>query len=222
MLKRDLETLRTSELFEGAPQEAIDRWLTDEGCRMVGAGSGETILGCAEFCRCLGVLLRGRATVYKVCPGGRRVILSVLEQGKTFGMSTLFYEADACPTEIAASGACRMVFFSKELVERAFAESPEFARSYVTLLSRKIHFLNRRLATFVEADCRDKLLSYLSGIYTGGESLRLPGSMSELAQTLSVGRASLYRAFDALEEEGILCRDGRNILVRNAERLSIE
>ncbi|HPR40070.1 MAG TPA: Crp/Fnr family transcriptional regulator [Oscillospiraceae bacterium] len=222
MLKRDREILRTSELFVGAPQEAIDRWLDGDGSWTVSASSGETIFGCSEFCRCLGVLLRGRATVYKVCPGGRKVILSVLEQGKTFGMSTLFYEAAACPTEIVASGTCKMIFFSKELVERAFAESPEFARSYVTLLSRKIHFLNRRLATFVEADCRDKLLSYLSGIYTGGESVRLPGSMSELAQTLGVGRASLYRAFDSLEEEDILRRDGRTILVRNAERLSIE
>ncbi len=74
----------------------------------------------------------------------------------------------------------------------------------------------------MEADCRDKLLSYLSGIYAGGERVRLPGSMSELAQTLGVGRASLYRAFDVLEEEDILRRDGRTILVRNAERLSIE
>ena len=46
--------------------------------------------------------------------------------------------------------------------------------------------------------------------------------MSELAQTLGVGRASLYRAFDALEAEEVLRREGRNILVRNAARLSIE
>lgn len=222
MLKHDREILRTSELFEGTPEEALDRWLADEGSWAVGAGSGETILGCSEFCRCLGVLLRGGATVYKVCPGGRKVIISMLEPGKTFGMSTLFYEAAACPTEIVASCACRMVFFSKDLVERAFAESPEFARSYVTLLSRKIHFLNSRLATFIESDCRDKLLSYLSGLYTGEESIRLAGSMSELAQTLGVGRASLYRAFDALEAEEVLRREGRNILVRNAARLSIE
>ncbi len=221
MLKRDRETLGSSELFGEAPREVIDRWLADPGSVTVDAGSGETILGCAGFYRSLGVLLRGRATVYKVCPGGRKVILSTLDPGNTFGMSTLFYEAADCPTEIVASGACKMVFFSKELVERAFAESPEFARSYVTLLSQKIHFLNRRLATFVESDCREKLLSYLSGVYTGGGSVRLPGGMSELAQTLGVGRASLYRAFNALEAEGILSRDGRDIVVRNAERLSI-
>ena len=43
--------------------------------------------------------------------------------------------------------------------------------------------------------------------------------MTDLANTLDVGRASLYRAFDKLESEGLIIKDGKTITVLDKNTL---
>ena len=44
----------------------------------------------------------------------------------------------------------------------------------------------------------------------------IPVSMVELAQSLNIGRSSLYRSLDALEAEGWIRREGRDIHLTGA------
>ena len=43
--------------------------------------------------------------------------------------------------------------------------------------------------------------------------------LNKLSLALNVSRASLYRAFDALEESGAIVKEGRSVCVNDAERL---
>jgi DNA-binding IclR family transcriptional regulator len=43
--------------------------------------------------------------------------------------------------------------------------------------------------------------------------------MTALAHALDIGRASLYRAFDALEKDGAISRDGKSIKILVPELL---
>ena len=45
------------------------------------------------------------------------------------------------------------------------------------------------------------------------------GSLTALAKALDIGRASLYRALDKLENEGTILRDGRRITVLSTDDL---
>ena len=112
-----------------------------------------------------------------------------------------------------------MAIFPKELVEEAFAASPEFAKAYVTLLSQKIHFLNSRIGTFAEGETPERLLRWLATVSGGKTEFCLPCSMSRAAEVIGVGRASLYRAMDALAEEGVLKRNGKSIVILKPERV---
>jgi CRP-like cAMP-binding protein len=126
-------------------------------------------------------------------------------------MATLFYEDEEYPSEITAESAMRIAVLPKELVEDAFEKYPEFAKAYAVLLSQKIHFLNEKLSAFSEGEAHEKLLRWILSIADGRDEFDLPCSVSKLASMVGIGRASVYRAFDQLTEEGKIIREGKKI-----------
>ncbi len=172
-----------------------------------------------KFDRCLVLITKGAASVSKVNLDGRRTVINTLSAGDFFGMATLFYEREEYPSVITAENSCRMIIFPKELVEEIFDSYPKFAKSYVTLLSEKIHFLNRKLELFAEGEAEEKLLRYFSAEAKGEREFELPCSISRLAESLGVGRASVYRAMESLSKKGILEKNGKRIVILKPEKL---
>ena len=69
----------------------------------------------------------------------------------------------------------------------------------------------------IRALAERKLALYLSSL--GGGSVRLPLSICALSELLDIGRASLYRAFDRLEADGYITRQGRTVTVNDPKTL---
>ena len=174
---------------------------------------GETIMAQKKFRRCLVYILKGSASVFKIGLDGRRSVINSFYEGDVFGMATLFYEEAEYPSEITAEKDLRLAVFSKETIEKAFSENPEFAKAYVVLLSEKIHFINKKLAAFLEGEASEKLLRWLINASGGEQEFTLPCSVSKIAEMLGIGRASVYRAFDSLSERGIIIKEGKNITI---------
>lgn len=64
-----------------------------------------------------------------------------------------------------------------------------------------------------------RLASFLLDNLPVGQPAELPMQLNKLSLALNVSRASLYRAFDALEESGAIVKEGRSVCVNDAERL---
>lgn len=218
MTSRDREALFSNPLFAALRQSDCENWIKTGRAKIAAFEKGEAVMTEENFVRCLIVILKGSAAVYKTGGDGRRRAINLLRRGDVFGMATLFYEQDF-PSEIVAEEPCRMAIFPKELVEEAFAASPEFAKAYVTLLSQKIHFLNSRIGTFAEGETTERLLRWLAAVSGGKTEFCLPCSMSRAAEAIGVGRASLYRAMDALGDEGVLTRSGKSIVIHKPQRV---
>lgn len=220
MTEKDREALASSPLFSSLGSGAAESWFREKRAFLLSVKKGGTVMAERSFERCLVLIIRGSAAVSKTGSDGRRTVINLLSAGDVFGMATLFYEREEYPSEITAESPCRMAVFPKELIEEAFASSPEFARAYVTLLSQKIHFLNRKLELFTESETEEKLLRFLAAAAKGRVEFELPCSVSRLAESLGVGRASVYRAFDVLSGDGVLAREGRKIVILKPKRLS--
>ena len=218
MTAKDREILLSNSLFSSLGKEICESWVRGKRALILSAKKGETLMAAESFERSLVLILKGSAKVSKIGADGKRTVINVLSAGDVFGMATLFYES-GYPSEITAESPCRTAVFPKELVEEAFASSPEFAKAYVTLLSQKIHFLNRKLEIFAEGEAEEKLLRFLSAAAKGKTEFELSSSVSRLAESLGVGRASVYRAFDALSEKGVLKKEGKKIVILKPERL---
>lgn len=218
MTSRDREALFSNPLIAALRQSDCENWIKTGRAKIAAFEKGEAVMTEENFVRCLIVILKGSAAVYKTGGDGRCRAINLLRRGDVFGMATLFYEQDF-PSEIVAEEPCRMAIFPKELVEEAFAASPEFAKAYVTLLSQKIHFLNSRIGTFAEGETTERLLRWLAAVSGGKTEFCLPCSMSRAAEAIGVGRASLYRAMDALGDEGVLTRSGKSIVIHKPQRV---
>ena len=95
----------------------------------------------------------------------------------------------------------------QQLVDRLLAEHSQIRENYLRYLTGRIRFLSGRLQTLAQPGAEGKLARYL--LASGGSSC----PATELCQRLGVSRASLYRAFAALEDSGLIRRTGKTITV---------
>lgn len=203
-----IAVIKTNPLFRGFSAEEIAPLFADapEPRRFA---RGEALLGPGSTERVLGFLLEGAAIVTH---GASPVAMSRLSPGACFGMATLFADGAPFPNEIRAETACTALFLPREWAENLLSREARFASNYIALLSERILFLNRRIDTFTADDVSARLRGMLEDFWLRqgkGGAFTLPCSYTQLAALLNVGRASLYRALEQLEREGLFTREGR-------------
>ena len=89
--------------------------------------------------------------------------------------------------------------------------------NYIKFMATKIRFLNEKIMYFTAGSTERRLALYLASF--GKKTIKTTISMTDLANTLDVGRASLYRAFDKLSEDGYIIRSEKIILLLNREEM---
>lgn len=166
----------------------------------------------------LGVLLSG-----KVCVGGRRdrhkLVLNEMYPGVVFGFSSLFEGERHFETDICACRKSEVLWLEEALIEELLGLERRVGRNIIALQAEKIRFLNEKVLSFSSSDNEKKLLLYLEALPASEEGRReVPLGMSALSARLSMGRASLYRAFDRLEEENMIRREGRAVYILSPEK----
>ena len=189
-------------------------------CEVKEYASGEVIQSAATPLDGLAYLHSGTASVLSDA-SDKSVLLRNLTSGEVFGASTLYSEVRGYNTVITADTMCTVVIIPAEQVKRIISANPAVAENYIRFLTERICFLNRKISAFTAGSAEAKLAVYLLGLPQNTDgTVTLRTSMSDLADMLHMGRASLYRAFDALTMNGILSREGKKItlLDRNALR----
>lgn len=200
-------------LFQHAPSEAVELAFSDRRARCRRVKRGEVIYTPEHFERCLGILLEGEIQVSKGA-----LIISVLRPGALFGAAALFNDRPDYATTLTARTACSVLLLPQALVEELMARFPEVGRSYVYYLSGRIRFLNEKIETLSAGSAERRLAQYLLE-RQAGERVEPECSATGLARRLNVSRASLYRAFDALEALHAIRREGRSVQILDQEAL---
>jgi CRP-like cAMP-binding protein len=208
-------------LFRNTKEEIFQRTLEDERCRLIEAKRGDVISDVFDYRNSLGIVLSGRIEVTK--PSSRRYMMSTLSKGSVFGAANLYDEALDCVTVLKAAAGCRMVFFPRALLEALMCEDDMVAKNYIRFLTGRVKFLNDKIQGLVSESAEAALAQYLTAnmAQRGGKTVFRPlGSMSLLAEELNIGRASLYRAFDSLENIGLIRKNGKEIEITDLNGLS--
>ena len=218
--RKQLNQISTTFMFENMDQNSVLAILKDERTVLRRYGRGEKVFDPQQYNRSLAYILKGKATVTMQKDGQSSFPMRQLENGSFFGIAALFNRSEDYVSEITAATELKIVFFQEELVEECIRGYPEFAMNYVRFQSDRIHFLNRKINLLASTSSQNSLAGYLFNAASRfGEQFRLEVSYSQLAKNLNMGRSSLYRALDDLEERGIISRNGRNITLVNYHAL---
>lgn len=208
MKKNDLAAVKKCILFSSAQENTINSLFNKEKFTISSYLKNEDIFTPEVYSKCLAVVLSGEASVYK-----NNTLMSILSPGAIFGMSVLFYDTGDFPTTVKARENCRILFITKEQLTEIFKADPITTQNYITILSERIHYLNTKIESLTEQSPAQKLLVYLENFSQKNQQdeFILPISLIELANSLSIGRTSLYRAFEELEGNNKLVKNGKKI-----------
>ena len=165
--------------------------------------AGEVLYGPGQFRQSLGVILSGQV---QVTNGSLSV--SLLRAGELFGAAALYNDAPEFAAVLTAQSPCRVLFLPQETLDRLLGEEPLLRRNYLQYLTGRIRFLSGRLRSVAQTGAAGKLARCL--LAEGGV---LSCTATELARRLDVSRASLYRAFQALEDARLIRREGKSMYV---------
>lgn len=204
-IQRHINVLRSVFLFNGYDDGQITTLLTEPGSALIRAAQGGQLLKSGERSLSLIILLRGGAIVEKL-GGKNKLIMSELKPGGVFGMASIFLDGATQPTTITAAKETVALIISEARLKEIMQADFRIAENYIKYLTGRIHFLNSRIEEFITPDIPERLLLYIRK-HTG----TIECSMTELAKTLSVSRATLYRALTVLEERGSITRNGGGI-----------
>lgn len=214
MKKNDLAQtfvrLKNNFLFCGCDSALFDEHINEGTCDVVHYTASEPIYEPKHYKKSIGVVLSGKIYVHS-SDDSRQVLLRTIEEGELFGVAALFAEDVDFATNISAKTECDILFIGDETIYALIEKDGCVRKNYITFLSEKIRFLNRKITYFTAGSTERKLALYLSSLKRNGSSVRLSLPMSALADMLDVGRASLYRAFEKLSEDGFIERDKKEI-----------
>lgn len=218
-IEKHQDLLRSLFLFQHCRLEVIGPLLSE--AEIVSYSKGDTIYSKDAYRRSLGVLLKGRAKINKQTPK-KGVLLNNLAPGGVFGVASLFNEDERYVSNITAVSRCTVMFIGEELLKKLFLADATVSVNYIAFLTQRIRFLNRKIDSFTGPSSRQKVAMYFmdAAADKGGEDqVCLPFKIKDLASALDIGRASLYRVFDVLQQEGAIERRGKTILITNKDIL---
>lgn len=165
----------------------------------------------------VGIILDGTAIVEPL-NSNKKVLLRTLSTSDMFGIANLYTHDQPFISLIIAKSPCRVLFLDADAFRTLLEKDSNAMRSYLEFMSRKIVFLNKKISTLTAGDTEKKLAFFLAENQYDGRFLQHT-SMVAIAETLNVGRASLYRALDSLESRGLISRSGKEILIPDANAL---
>ena len=198
--------LRDSFLFREVPEAGLDWALTQS--RMETAPRGDVLYAPHQFQRSLGFVLSGKVRVTR-----GELLVDVLEAGACFGAAALFNQREDYPTTLTALTDCQVLFLSQETVAQLMERWPRAGVNYVHYLSGRICFLSDRLNSLAAGSAEEMVEQFLRRSADADGVVCV--AATAVAQALGLGRASVYRAFETLEERGILTRDHKKFIIKS-------
>ena len=202
-----IKRLRKTSLFKELSKKEIEILINDSRTIFESFDKSEKIYDPINYKKSLAYVLKGNGIVLSPIGKNKGYLMKDIKEGDFVGVASLFNSKEKYVSEIKALKDMIIVFFKEELIQELIETNKKFALSYVEFLSDRINYLNSKINMLVGDSNRSKLIEYLIN-QCSEENNKLKISMSKLSKTLNMGRSSLYREMDELEDIGIIKKLG--------------
>ncbi len=205
-------------LFDGMDGKEAERLLA-KICPQIESVPKGTVLSSGTTCRQrMGFVLYGRCLVLHCREKSEDLPMNILYPADSFGILSLFSDADY-PTTVMADSDVRVLFFTKSDILTLMSASSTVSENLMKFLCSRVIFLNRKVQTLAAKDAPSKLAAWLLCTNGDRENTPFPFHATEAARMLGCGRASVYRALDALQEDGAVLYTDRTVSITDKTRL---
>lgn len=165
-----------------------------------------------QFC----ILKSGNADLVRYDLNGNKNIVEHLSQRDIFG--EVFYNITTNNEFLVeAKTKCEVLLYTYDDIHHKCRNSCKFhqilSENLPELILAKVTNLNMRIELLSKRTTRDKLLGYFTFLSSRSlsKTFKLPFSLTDLADYLSVDRSAMMRELKFLKEEGIIKKNGNKI-----------
>ncbi len=206
-------------LFKNVPFDRLERLVNNISPELKRFSPGERIYSPKEFSTKIGFVVKGLCVVERQRADGTPIPLNMLSDGDAFGVLSVFSDGGEFPTFIKAKKDTQVIFLNKDDVIYLVKNEPEIAINTIYFLGNRIAFLNDKLSTFSSDNTEQKVAKFLMYESKKHNSPSFAFNCKKASEALNIGRASLYRAIDALTRDGILALENKIINISDLEGL---
>lgn len=159
----------------------------------------------------LGIIIKGKAAVKRISLTGQPLLIRTLSAGDIFGSASIFGSWKEGASSITAETDGEIIYINENDFKIILTRFSKINFNYITFLTERIRFLNRRIDAFSAGSTEQKLYEFLLSQKDENGDIVLGISMSKLSKMLNVGRTSLYRDLASLESKKLIKRK-KNII----------
>jgi len=210
------DALSKTSLFSG-----LDRATFHHYCSVTKVRSfsrGEIVAAEGDICGSIGVVEQGQIAMQKYTSSGDFATIGLLGPGDFFGEDLIFGSNNDYTFTLEAMTQSEVLFVSKETLRSLLDKSPVILNNFLQMLSDRVNEQNGRIALLSQKSLRHKISFYLLELRTeqhpgsvGSVTVQLPVSKEVIAKLLAMPRPSFSRELIAMEKDGLLEVNGRNI-----------
>ena len=162
------------------------------------------------------ILVSGEADLIRYDYNGNKTIVEHFTSNDIFG--EVFYMITTNnELFVRARQDCDVIFLVYDNLKNKCKQNCKFHQTLsdnlAELILNKVTILNSRIELLTKRSTRDKLLGYFSMLSTRSfsKSFKLPFSLTDLADYLSVDRSAMMRELKSLRDEGFIEKNGNMI-----------
>ena len=206
-------------IFRGIDTSVISKYLSEDSVYIRSYSPSSTIIS-PEY-KDLPVYVIASGTVEIISPAAdHKVLLKTSGAGSIFGVANLYADNDGFPSIVSAKTDVEALIINRNAFKTMLQSEADIMNNYLVFINKKVIYLNKKIASYTVGNNEKKLAYFLYENEIHG-TVTVDMSISDIAVMLDMGRASLYRAFDKLEDDGLIKRCGRNIEILNKEKLKL-
>ena len=219
MDKKILTFLSKTFLFKDIPLSSLEKMLEKTELEILSYTKNECIYAQNAFMQKLGFVYDGECLVERIKSSGAPVPLNSLKKHDSFGITAVLSIDNDIPTTVVAKKATSVLFISKNEVLELMRAHSGISFNVISFLANRVAFLNKKLEMFTSDNTESRLASFLLQKHKSEKSDEISVNLSSLADMLSCGRASVYRAIESLTSDGAIKYNNKKFYILDASRL---
>ena len=171
-----------------------------------------------EPCAGLFIVHAGHVKIYKASPEGREQILTIIGPRDSFNDVAVF-DGGPNPASAQAMDAVELCVVERPAIASLFDRYPKLAQAVVAVLAARARMLVDMVQDLSLKSVTGRLATLLLDQAAQGQDA-VPLTRQQMAARLGTIREMVSRALRELEDEGLVRRDGRQIVI--ADRAALE
>lgn len=168
----------------------------------------------------LHLLVKGRVKVLRLSPEGREQLLTVVVPFQTLGEAAIFRKPETHSSYAVCQESSTILTLPLAKIRSLTVQHPELALVFLSEFATRIGDLEQRLEETALYPLERRLAAHLLKMANPSHELRLSESNSALASRFGVARESVSRTLAKFEEQGLISRQGRSLVLLSPQELA--